>query len=489
MGNLLAMMSTKDRNWAQTLPYALFAYRVAPHCSSGVSPYFALFGHDARLPTDLVLEQPFRPTGEDYLANVCRQFRTNWSLMREQLEAAQRTQAFQHDKGLSLKRPLKVGDLVLLKRHTTPTGTIPKLADKYSGPFRVIDTRGPRSLIVGLHNAVTTWQSNSNLKRYLALAMPPAQVTVVEEQNPVLPQAGPPGKEAVPSAHSYNLRPRESRLKMMRSTSAASPGVDTPTLDDDTVSRTDMKKELTTLRLSILAAEASIHRWASRAKMIRIAMTRGIALRKDPTTQSDIPHPPMTVSRLSPIRLSVGARPGTSGAPETRPTQNRKSGRRTDDIESVAEQQGLVPQTPQMDLLEEELGIPPAPPDAPGAPRTDLSPPPQPAPTVRVLRKQVFQSKLVHDLVKSQWTQDLSHSVAHNADHILIKETISHGHLPMRSLCELRSESEQLLARRLDTAAEVQKLTETQDKQLMQLLRAVDQHLACCPSAKVTPED
>ncbi len=42
-------------NWDEHLPRLLFAYRTKPHESTGESPFFLLYGRDARIPCDAVL--------------------------------------------------------------------------------------------------------------------------------------------------------------------------------------------------------------------------------------------------------------------------------------------------------------------------------------------------------------------------------------------------------------------------------------------------
>jgi hypothetical protein len=39
-------------NWDKYLAYLLFAYRVRLHSSTGESPFFLMYGRDARLPTE-----------------------------------------------------------------------------------------------------------------------------------------------------------------------------------------------------------------------------------------------------------------------------------------------------------------------------------------------------------------------------------------------------------------------------------------------------
>ena len=42
-------------NWGEHLHHLLFAYRTKPHESTGESPFFLLYGRDARIPCETTL--------------------------------------------------------------------------------------------------------------------------------------------------------------------------------------------------------------------------------------------------------------------------------------------------------------------------------------------------------------------------------------------------------------------------------------------------
>lgn len=51
----------EDRDWDQQLPYLLQAYRVSAQESTRESPFFLLYGRDARVPTETVLKHHRNP--------------------------------------------------------------------------------------------------------------------------------------------------------------------------------------------------------------------------------------------------------------------------------------------------------------------------------------------------------------------------------------------------------------------------------------------
>ena len=58
-------VNTFDVEWDQHLQQLLFAYRIKPHESTQQSPYFLLYGRDARIPTETALSSPILPTQVD----------------------------------------------------------------------------------------------------------------------------------------------------------------------------------------------------------------------------------------------------------------------------------------------------------------------------------------------------------------------------------------------------------------------------------------
>ena len=52
-------VSEKEDDWDVYLASVMFAYRAAPHETTGISPFRAMFGYEARLPVDVeILPQP-----------------------------------------------------------------------------------------------------------------------------------------------------------------------------------------------------------------------------------------------------------------------------------------------------------------------------------------------------------------------------------------------------------------------------------------------
>ena len=53
---LSKLINSSQNDWDVWIPHVLFAYRTAVHASTGVTPYRMLYGREARIPVDLLVE-------------------------------------------------------------------------------------------------------------------------------------------------------------------------------------------------------------------------------------------------------------------------------------------------------------------------------------------------------------------------------------------------------------------------------------------------
>ena len=51
-------MERNDKEWAQYLPAMTLAYNTKVNASTGVTPFYATFGREVRLPANLVMPTP-----------------------------------------------------------------------------------------------------------------------------------------------------------------------------------------------------------------------------------------------------------------------------------------------------------------------------------------------------------------------------------------------------------------------------------------------
>ena len=143
-GTLINMLSKcvnkYGRDWDGHLPYLLFAYRVAVQESTQTSPFYLLYGREARVPTDSTLNQPrtaYQIDLPDYCAELVANLSDAWALAHQNITKAQKKQKSQYDRRATPPK-LKSGDRVMVYFPNQLQGKAWKLARPYFGPYEVI---------------------------------------------------------------------------------------------------------------------------------------------------------------------------------------------------------------------------------------------------------------------------------------------------------------------------------------------------------------
>ena len=57
---LSMLVNEHHKDWDMFIPYVLFAYRTSLQESTQETPFFLVYGRDARLPIDVALTEPTR---------------------------------------------------------------------------------------------------------------------------------------------------------------------------------------------------------------------------------------------------------------------------------------------------------------------------------------------------------------------------------------------------------------------------------------------
>ena len=103
-------------NWDEHLPHLLFAYRTKPHESTGESPFYLLYGRDARVPTEAALSTvrtAYQVDIDDYKSELVYGLSKSWKIAQEQIKKAQKRQKRQYDRRARPK-DIRVGDRVMV---------------------------------------------------------------------------------------------------------------------------------------------------------------------------------------------------------------------------------------------------------------------------------------------------------------------------------------------------------------------------------------
>ena len=122
-------MNAFDVEWDQHLQQFLFAYRLKPHESTQKSPYFLLYGRDAKIPTETALSSPILPMKvdlEDYRTQLVNGLTEAWEIAKSNIKKSQQKQKLQYDKETHDVK-FKVGDRVMVYMPYEDTGKLRSL--------------------------------------------------------------------------------------------------------------------------------------------------------------------------------------------------------------------------------------------------------------------------------------------------------------------------------------------------------------------------
>ena len=142
---LLDMLATTTHNhpfdWEDQLPKVCIAYNTSVQASTGYTPFFLMFGREARMPVDLMYSTdtarpPVVPTAQ-YAAGTKKSLQEAYRQVRRKLAVAHARRKDHYDKKIH-GQPFKIGDLVWLHSPAVPRGKSKKLHHPWSGPYRVI---------------------------------------------------------------------------------------------------------------------------------------------------------------------------------------------------------------------------------------------------------------------------------------------------------------------------------------------------------------
>ena len=144
---LLNMLSTavtdQQEAWEDHLQSMCMAYNTSVQSTTGYTPFFLMFGRQARLPVDLMYGSnvPTPKPLTEYAQHLKQTLETSYQSARETMGCNLQRQKDLYDQRIH-GRPHKPGDLVWLHCPAVPRGCSKKLYRPWKGPYKVIRTIG-----------------------------------------------------------------------------------------------------------------------------------------------------------------------------------------------------------------------------------------------------------------------------------------------------------------------------------------------------------
>ena len=141
---LTSFVNDRRNDWDLHLHMALFAYRNSRHTSTGVSPFLAVHGREARMPLDFSLNGQESSTHvmpvADYVDQVRQVIHKTQQKVTTNMEKAQQHQQKSYDQHYRTQSsiPLLVGQKVWLYNTAVPRGGSRKFHRTWSSPYIIL---------------------------------------------------------------------------------------------------------------------------------------------------------------------------------------------------------------------------------------------------------------------------------------------------------------------------------------------------------------
>ena len=146
-------INPQQSNWDECIPYVMLAYRSSTHSTIGVSPYFALFGREARLPVDLFLQLPVDTYSnlDLYVKDMVEKLRDAHIYIKSKYGNIQHNREL-WNQSLDAVKSFKVGDQVRVLLMAVPRGHKKKLMKQWESGYVVQKQYSPNTYIVSKGN-------------------------------------------------------------------------------------------------------------------------------------------------------------------------------------------------------------------------------------------------------------------------------------------------------------------------------------------------
>ena len=241
---LLNMLATTVKShqgdWEDHIRAVCLAYNSSVQHTTGYTPFYLMFGRQARIPVDLMFKSnlPEEMPHSDYAVLLKSTLEEAYGQVREKMELKQEAQKQSYDRKVHGK-PYNVGDMVWLHSTVVPRGTAKKLHHPWTGPYRVVKCLS--DITYRIENVKSKRQRQvvhfDRLKPYASPNQPSNSQSASTTDHPVQPGVTQPNTRRLfgdqltlvdpedTDSQSASQQPVNARLSLRRSTRTRTPVV------------------------------------------------------------------------------------------------------------------------------------------------------------------------------------------------------------------------------------------------------------------------
>lgn len=138
LGMLAIAASDNPFSWEDHLRPLCMAYNTSINATTGFSPFYLMFGRQARMPIDVVYGSPnTEASSPEHVSDLRKRLESAYLQVRERMGHKLDRQKDLYNQRVHGK-PFQEGDLVWLHSSVIPRGQVKKLHHPWTGPFRVV---------------------------------------------------------------------------------------------------------------------------------------------------------------------------------------------------------------------------------------------------------------------------------------------------------------------------------------------------------------